>query len=77
MAKERASVVGYLEVPDAMTSNGGQTLAQLGSPVNVRYPLLTCSAGYALACILAVESTNKLGDCSATLSKHIRARPPQ
>ena len=70
MAEKWASV-DYLEVPDAMTSSGGQALAQFGSPVNVRYPLLTCSAGYVLACIWALESTNKLGGCSAALSKHI------
>ena len=69
MAEKWASV-DYLEVPDAMTSSGGQALAQFGSPVNVRYPLLTCSAGYVLACIWALESTNKPGGCSAALSKH-------
>ena len=68
MAKEWASV-GYLEAPEAMTSSGGQALAQFGSPVNVRYPLLTCSAGYVLAYTWALENTNKLGGCSAALSK--------
>ena len=62
--------VGFLEVPDAMTSSGGQALAQFGSPVNVRYPLLTCFAEYLLVCIWALESTNKLGGCKAALSKH-------
>ena len=62
--------VGFLEVPDAMTSSGGQALAQFGSPVNVRYPLLTCFAEYLLVCIWALESTNKLGGCSAAPLKH-------
>ena len=69
VAEEWASV-GYLEVPDAMTSSRGQALAQFGSPVNVRYPLLTCFAGYVLACMWALESTNKLDGCKAALSKH-------
>ena len=69
MAKEWA-FVGCLEAPEAMTSSGGQALAQFGSPVNVRYPLLTCFAGYVLACMWALESTNKLEGCKAALSKH-------
>ena len=69
MAEKWASV-DYLEVPDAMTSSGGQALAQFGSPVNVRYPLLTCFAGCLLVCIWGLESTNKLGGCKAALRKH-------
>ena len=72
MAEEWASV-GYLKVPDAMTSIGGQALAQFGSPVNVRYPLLTCFAGYVLACMWALESTNKLGGRSVPLSNKGKA----
>ena len=62
--------VGFLEVPDAMTSSGGQALAQFGSPANVRHPLLTGFAGCLLVCIWALESTNKLGGCKAVLSEH-------
>ena len=68
---EKWAPVDYPEVPDSMTSGGGQALAQFGSPVNVRHPLLTCFAGCLLVCIWALESTNKLGGCSAALSKHI------
>ena len=69
MAEEWASV-GYPEVHDVMISSGGQALAHFGSPVNVRYQLLTYSAGQVLACIWALENTNKLGGRSVPLSKH-------
>ena len=72
MAEKWASV-DYLEVHDAMTSSEGQALAQFGSPVNVRYQLLTYSAVQVLACIWALENTNKLGGRSVPLSNKGKA----